>query len=227
MKKLIAFTLTEVMITVGIIGVISALTVPTLIKNYQKKAQVVQFRKNVAEFESAVDMFITEEGKTSFATTSVFTDAISGLSSFMQNKFKAKPCNNSTKCFADENYISIDGTHEAKFECDGEAYLLANSAAVCVKLEAYYYLRVFIDTNGAEGPNIGGRDMFRFYLDRYGQLVEQPFVNEFCTQHSSKCTESGICLPVVWYDNCKGCESRAFGEPCFGVLRENNWEMTY
>lgn len=226
MKKFRAFTLSEIMITVGIIGVISALTVPTLVKNYQREAQTVQFRKNVSEFENAVDMFITEEGKTSFRATSVFTDANNGLSTFMQSKFKSKGCGNSTKCFADENYISIDGSHNEKFECDGEAYLLANSAAVCVKLEDDY-LRVFIDTNGAQGPNIGGRDMFRFYIDDTGKLIEQHYVNEFCTQHNSKCNEYGICTPAIWYDDCKGCESRAFGEPCFGQLRENNWEMNY
>lgn len=45
MNKKSAFTLTEVMITVGIIGVISALTVPTLMSNYQRKALAVQIRK--------------------------------------------------------------------------------------------------------------------------------------------------------------------------------------
>lgn len=35
MKK--AFTLAEVLITLGIIGVVAAITLPTLIANYQKK----------------------------------------------------------------------------------------------------------------------------------------------------------------------------------------------
>lgn len=223
MKKLIAFTLMEVMVTVGVIGVVSALTIPSLIKDYQKKAQVTQFRKFVTEFESAVDMFITEEGKTSFGATSVFSG---GLSRFMQDKFKSRLCSNTTKCFADEDYISIDGTNRESFNCDGEAYLLANSAAVCVNADNGI-LRVFVDINGAQGPNIGGRDMFRFYINANSELQEQVIANEFCTQHTSKCSESGICLPAIWYDDCKGCESRAFGEPCFGVLRENNWEMNY
>lgn len=36
MKK--AFTLAEVLITLGIIGVVAAITLPTLIANYQKKS---------------------------------------------------------------------------------------------------------------------------------------------------------------------------------------------
>ena len=35
-----AFTLAEVLITPGVIGVVSAMTLPTVIKNYQKKASI-------------------------------------------------------------------------------------------------------------------------------------------------------------------------------------------
>ena len=38
MKKR-AFTLAEVLITLGIIGIVAALTMPTLIGNYQKNKQ--------------------------------------------------------------------------------------------------------------------------------------------------------------------------------------------
>lgn len=34
-----AFTLVEVLITLGIIGVVAALTLPALIENYQKKGR--------------------------------------------------------------------------------------------------------------------------------------------------------------------------------------------
>ena len=37
MNKKSAFTLTEVLVTLSIIGVVSALTVPTLMKQYSKK----------------------------------------------------------------------------------------------------------------------------------------------------------------------------------------------
>ena len=42
MNKKSAFTLTEVLVTLSIIGVVSALTVPTLMNQYQKKTQSVQ-----------------------------------------------------------------------------------------------------------------------------------------------------------------------------------------
>ena len=42
MKK--AFTLAEVLITLGIIGVVAALTMPTVIQNYKKKQAVTQLK---------------------------------------------------------------------------------------------------------------------------------------------------------------------------------------
>ncbi len=43
MKK--AFTLAEVLITLGVIGVVAAMTMPSLVANYQKKVWVNQLKK--------------------------------------------------------------------------------------------------------------------------------------------------------------------------------------
>ena len=39
-NKRFGFTLSEVLVTLGIIGVVSAMTVPTLMNNYQRQAYV-------------------------------------------------------------------------------------------------------------------------------------------------------------------------------------------
>ena len=44
-----AFTLAEVLITLGIIGVVSAMTVPTLMQNYQRQSYVTQLHKTYNE----------------------------------------------------------------------------------------------------------------------------------------------------------------------------------
>ena len=40
-----AFTLAEVLVTLGIIGVVSAMTVPSLMQNYQRQSYVTQLHK--------------------------------------------------------------------------------------------------------------------------------------------------------------------------------------
>ena len=39
-KKIFGFTLAEVLITLGIIGVVAAMTLPTLIQNYKKNCHI-------------------------------------------------------------------------------------------------------------------------------------------------------------------------------------------
>ena len=50
-----AFTLAEVLITIGIIGVVAALTIPTLISNYQQFVLNVQFKKTYSLITQTVD----------------------------------------------------------------------------------------------------------------------------------------------------------------------------
>ena len=57
-----AFTLAEVLITLGVIGVVSAITMPTLIKNYQKQQTVTQFKKAYTEINQAIKLSEVENG---------------------------------------------------------------------------------------------------------------------------------------------------------------------
>ena len=53
-KRKSAFTLAEVLITLGVIGVVAALTLPTLIANYQKKNLVTQLKKISFNYRAGV-----------------------------------------------------------------------------------------------------------------------------------------------------------------------------
>lgn len=48
-----AFTLSETLITLGIIGVVAALTMPAVITNYQKKQTSAQLKKAYSTFAQA------------------------------------------------------------------------------------------------------------------------------------------------------------------------------
>ena len=57
-----AFTLAEVLITLGIIGVVAAMTIPTLIANYQEKELVTRAKKAFAQVNNAVNLARAENG---------------------------------------------------------------------------------------------------------------------------------------------------------------------
>ena len=73
MRKRIAFTLAEVLITLGVIGVVAAMTMPTLIANYQKKVWVNQLKKSVSTLEQGFHKMLADDGVDSLENTKVFS----------------------------------------------------------------------------------------------------------------------------------------------------------
>jgi len=61
-KKKVAFTLAEVLITLGIIGVVAAMTLPALITNYKEKQTVSQLKKFYSTLSQAWLMMENEYG---------------------------------------------------------------------------------------------------------------------------------------------------------------------
>ena len=57
-----AFTLAEVLITIGIIGVVAAMTLPILTGKYQHKVLESQFKKTYANLQTAINTVNSENG---------------------------------------------------------------------------------------------------------------------------------------------------------------------
>ena len=62
LKRKVAFTLAEVLITLGIIGVVAALTLPILIEQHEKKATAVKLEKFYSIMSQAVLLMENKEG---------------------------------------------------------------------------------------------------------------------------------------------------------------------
>lgn len=237
MNKKFAFTLTEVLITLSIVGVISAMTVPTLMNKYQREAQAVQIRKASQEFANAVDMYITSEGKTSLTATGIFAEDedgnVPGIDSFIESNLRiVKKCDSSNPCFA-SSYRALDNRSKT-FSCSGSQYALANSASICVTAvkgstttalltnKVRPYLSVIMDTNGQEKPNIGGRDIFTFYITKNGELTGV-CPDETVSLIEPQCVVNAVTGEVT----CPVCDNSTTGAYCYTALEENNWKMNY
>lgn len=61
MKK--AFTLSEVLITLGIIGVVAALTIPSVVNNYKKQQFRTGLKKEYSVLLQALDMYKEANGE--------------------------------------------------------------------------------------------------------------------------------------------------------------------
>ena len=62
MKIKKAFTLAEVLITLAIIGVVAAVTIPTLVQKYKEQVTVTKVKKAYAVLTNAMQMAIIENG---------------------------------------------------------------------------------------------------------------------------------------------------------------------
>ena len=55
-----AFTLAEVLITLGIIGVVAAMTIPTLIADYQEKVMVTKIKQGHSQLTNAIQLYVAQ-----------------------------------------------------------------------------------------------------------------------------------------------------------------------
>ncbi len=99
-RKENAFTLAEVLITLAIIGVVSAITIPTLVTNYQNKTWNTAATVFERKLEEALKTMNTQQTLAGYKNTEDFVNELS-------KHFKiSKICKNDelTSCFSDKVY---------------------------------------------------------------------------------------------------------------------------
>ena len=77
--KRAAFTLAEVLITLGIIGIVAAMTLPTLIQQHQKQVFATGAKKGLNTISNLINKIQAEEDASSYETTTLFTSGLCAL----------------------------------------------------------------------------------------------------------------------------------------------------
>lgn len=221
-----AFTLSEVLVTLAIIGVVSALTVPTLMNKYQKEANVVQLHKVYTEMSQALELIMTEEAKTKLTTTTLGArgnwSIASTAGSFLKTYFKiVNDCAaDLTPCFA-ATYSTLNDANVSA-DCEGYTVTLASGAAICLyPPTAADPAEVSVDINGPKGPNIAGRDLFFFNIYSDGS-IDDGVTPECKLTNACDGSASAQALRAA---NFASCETAGTG--CFGKILNDNWKMDY
>ncbi len=246
MKKRIAFTLAEVIIVIGIVGMVAEMTIPNLVAQYQKQQYVTQLKQTVSQLQTAFKMFMADEGISKLTDTNTFLivgnedpDYASqrvGFDFFRKYYRIIKDCQTEdpSSCFA-KSYRSLDGLFLNPTGITGCSYsiITANNTSICIVLPtdggAPGYLMV--DINGLKPPNRGGRDFFAlsFYYD--GTLDEG--VTPECRKGMDhKCSNGAYSTPAEARENryenaCKAELSATYGSGCFAKILNDGWKMDY
>jgi len=108
------FTLAEILITLVIIGVIAAFTIPTLINNTQKQEFVSGLKKSYSTFKTVTNQIIAEEG--SALNWASLADNIYNL--YKKHLSFAKECGGSTGCFTSGTKRLDNGEHYNNLDTD-------------------------------------------------------------------------------------------------------------
>ena len=100
-----AFTLAEVLITLAIIGIVAALTIPTLIQNYQTRAWNTASQVFQRKLGEALRVMNVQGTLAGYTTTEAFVDELS------KHIKITRICDNDdiTTCFADKVYWGKEG----------------------------------------------------------------------------------------------------------------------
>ena len=186
--KKCAFTLAEVLITLGIIGVVAAITLSIVINNHKEKVTVTRLKHAYSILSQAFNRIVPEDG-----TPDEW--GMTGMNSqshvIMANKFVPyfkiiENCvgksdtfvkNNCTKVFYSKNAYSsfvIQNGTTIVFRNYNEACTSKYGSVKDVCGE------IIVDTNGVSFPNKPGVDVFVFYIYKNG-IIPKGTKGDFLT----------------------------------------------
>lgn len=215
MKK--AFTLAEILISLTIIGIIAALTIPTIISNITERANITKLQATQKELQDAVKFMMMNERVTDVNDSSLFSETTNS-DTFTTDYIKTIS-NQSSEFLATSEYNTLSGSKLSSWSCSNNgvslkfSFMLPSGAAVefcnaplTGSSAAGYFT---IDVNSIDPPNKVGRDFFVIEIMNDGTLGIDLSNNKLSV------TEAG-CRKGDYH-----------GLECFGLLKENNWKVTY
>lgn len=174
-NKLSAFTLAEVLITLAIIGVVAALTIPALMNSTNDKELKTAWKKSFSATSQVVERIEADQGG---SLTGVFTSPSGARDVFGQYMNFTKTCDSATvfgSCWHADNAskklngqvygtTGFESQSAGAVTADGMLYWFYWDAVYACNPSTPRCLGVTIDVNGFKKPNTVGKDIFSAYV---------------------------------------------------------------
>lgn len=212
------FTLAEVLITLGIIGVVAALTLPTIIANSRKEELRAALKKSYSVLQQGLQRMSLDTGQTvipsdypSGTFKPIFMKYFSVIKDCGYGKRDEAPCipnkdgNQSTKYknYTAKAIVDLSFIDDGQFVIsDGMLILIENNSGP---------IYITVDVNGVQGkPNRWGYDLFTFQLMNDGKLLPMGIEGtsfkeeEYCSKTSANnrngigCTHKAMTDKNFW-----------------------------
>ena len=248
------FTLAEVLITLGIIGIVAAMTIPTLMANYQKHVYVTQLEKFYSVFENGMKLYMANNSCTTLQCTDLFNgwfvDATwaTNMQGELNKIFKISNsdcipfngnCKESTKFlngnaagdqFSAGTFTTLDGFVISIMDGDSGNCQGYPSLVNSTKLKNYCS-EIYVDVNGPKQPNTYGRDIFYFLLGNDGLLYPGAGA-EWAKAVPDSANNNNT---YYWRSNARWCGTpdsptlagTTLGDGCAARIIDEGWQMNY
>lgn len=241
--KFSAFTLAEVLIVLGIIGIIADMTIPTLKRDIDKTVYVTQLKKFYSTFQQGMQMAMVMEGVNSIDYTGLFDST--KLDETIKKTFNVtKACDTGeTECTI-FGYKHLDKTGNSNEFTESNSYNFYTADGMAIGLilgtecsesandpNTYFCGAISVDVNGIKKPNVNGRDFFTFILDKDGSLYP-----EYGAKQAMAITGNLNGISSYWKAINKFCgdpgptgkvTAGAGGNGCAARIMEEGWKMNY
>lgn len=239
-KKNDGFTLAEVLITLAIIGVVAAMSIPSIVASTNKAEYVTALKKFHATFSGVLSRYMADNYVIGDLSSAQIFD--NGDHSKAWNALKpylnvAKDCGISVnqKCWSPEGIHELNGAFRADINtaslpkaqlADGMSIYMTTVSANCTYSPGSGILstssgggvcgEITVDVNGHKKPNRYGRDIFEFSITKKGTLYPRggslgTWTWKSAPNSTITCTDS----------------STDGGIFCAGRIIEEGWEMNY
>ena len=184
------FTLAEILITLTIIGVVAALTIPTLINNINEAQYNASVKNTFSTLSNALGMIqsnnqgiihVSDGGYSCASLRNDFCNVMSctqfGYTGSILHYTIIDTVNNGFYSYKDATnkgwFIGFYATSSAAILNNGSIVAFSDQTnnGACDFLDGYFTDTniglcdyIFVDINGAQGPNMVGQDFYVFYL---------------------------------------------------------------
>lgn len=249
-KEFFGFTLSEVLITLAVIGMIAVVTIPILVKEYQKVQTLSKLKRVYSTVNQVLAQWVTDNGCTDARCSGIFEPF--SASEFARRMGAIKACTSSDlsgsltnnqlmstypACWGNKLYTDLNATaggiinltHTYPYQFltkDGILYSVGSNNA-CSNWQ-FSCLSIDFNISGYKGPNVYGKDIFRINVYAKSPTYELQVVPSGSNKDSA--LSGYVNGQAAWnYYGANHCSQSdpSVSTECFGRIIEKGWIIDY
>lgn len=192
------------LITLAIIGVVAALTIPTVISKYQEKVTVTKVKKMYSTLTNAYELYKMENDSAGFIEYSP-EGAVESYNIFAPYLKVSKDCGTTNEggCIIDEKYKNMDGAERMVYTKNNKYYsVILNDGSTLIFRgggDGVADIEIFYDINGKDAPNQWGVDIFEFDVFSVDDILKPNSYNDYETSCIAENAEGWQCTSWIIY----------------------------